>query len=335
MTHRVCAAVLFLYLSVSALHGMSESEDFFAAPSSPLVERARSAWRGLEERCGKVRKKLSARKSALDQSLEERRVFWHALRRNRKAVGAFDRSSEPLASAFAENVPPGFEGEVVDAGAGTGPITAEALKRLGANARLIAVERDPEMAAFIERRFADEVQKGRLRVYTGEIESFIREDARQYPFVLCSIPLTQLSFECLSQLCGDLEKLVKPGGMLVSEELWLARPSTWLRQAANYGLWELLSLLVPSLRNKRDEAKARLDNFTQVWRLLNERDQRCRPIRSKWISDNSWPTRVDVRSVVEGKKPQNEEAELGFDWQPPKRARKDEGSAVLRDIETA
>jgi phospholipid N-methyltransferase len=77
------------------------------------------------------------------------RVFLAAVMRNPSAVGAIVPSSPRLANLLASVVPSAGAPVVVELGPGTGAISAAIERRLPSGGRHLAVELDPELAAFL------------------------------------------------------------------------------------------------------------------------------------------------------------------------------------------
>jgi len=78
-----------------------------------------------------------------------RRAFWAAALRHPGQVGAIAPTSAAMAELLTRIVPRSGAPVVVELGAGTGAVTAVIDDRLPPDARHIAVELDPEMAAFL------------------------------------------------------------------------------------------------------------------------------------------------------------------------------------------
>ena len=79
-------------------------------------------------------------------------VFLKAWLKSPLRVGAIAPSGDRLARAMAQVVPRRSALPVVELGGGTGSITAALLRRIPAE-RLIVVERDPELARHLRRKF--------------------------------------------------------------------------------------------------------------------------------------------------------------------------------------
>jgi phosphatidylethanolamine/phosphatidyl-N-methylethanolamine N-methyltransferase len=81
--------------------------------------------------------------------------FLRALVARPRNIGAIAPSSRTLARAMAGQIDPTRSGPLLELGPGTGVITEALLERGIAPSRLTLMEYDPDMAAFLARRFAD------------------------------------------------------------------------------------------------------------------------------------------------------------------------------------
>ncbi|MFB6295879.1 MAG: 16S ribosomal RNA methyltransferase A [Halobacteriales archaeon] len=96
----------------------------------------------------------------------------------------------------------GFDTErVLEIGAGTGALTDRLLARAG---RVTAVERDPDLAAFLRREFEAEIGEGRLRVIEGDA---LEVDLPAYTASVSNLPYGAAS-EILFRLLPDRRPLV-------------------------------------------------------------------------------------------------------------------------------
>ncbi|PWG62984.1 methyltransferase domain-containing protein [Spiribacter halobius] len=82
-------------------------------------------------------------------SRAERRLLVRKWWRHGREIAAFTPSSTALAVATCAYLDPTRPQVVLELGAGTGPITRAAAKQLHPQSRLIAVERDPDLAAML------------------------------------------------------------------------------------------------------------------------------------------------------------------------------------------
>src|SRR6516164_5361692 len=70
-----------------------------------------------------------------------------------RVIASFAPSSRYMARAVLRGIDFSRNPTVVELGAGTGPITAELLKRAGRKCRVIINELDPDMCRYLRRRF--------------------------------------------------------------------------------------------------------------------------------------------------------------------------------------
>jgi phosphatidylethanolamine/phosphatidyl-N-methylethanolamine N-methyltransferase len=132
------------------------------------------------------------------------------------AVGAVVPSGKPLAEAIAratlaclENRP----GHVIELGAGTGHVT-KALLREGVSAdRLVLIERDAELSAFLRRNFA------RLRVIEGDAarlaDLLAANGIDRIAAVVSSLPLLSLPGAVVGEIVHGVFAALPPGAALV------------------------------------------------------------------------------------------------------------------------
>ncbi|MBN1359462.1 MAG: methyltransferase domain-containing protein [Sedimentisphaerales bacterium] len=92
---------------------------------------------------------------------------WHFIRqffRHPRQIGTVTQSSRSLAVKIAEEIGPSKE--VVEFGAGTGPVTQEILRRLPADGRLTCFEINPEFC-----RHLQQIGDARLRVINDDAKN--------------------------------------------------------------------------------------------------------------------------------------------------------------------
>lgn len=101
---------------------------------------------------------------------------------------------------------------VVELGSGTGSHTGHILDRLGPDARLVAFEIDPGMAAGLRARLPDP----RLRVVTGSAADVVEVLAGDRPEVVVSaLPFTSLPADLGKQILLRTVRVLAPGGALL------------------------------------------------------------------------------------------------------------------------
>jgi phospholipid N-methyltransferase len=80
-------------------------------------------------------------------------LFFTKFIRQGTAIASVAPSSRWMALAMIRGIDFGRARCIVELGAGTGPVTAELLRRVGADCRVIIIERDPEFCQRLRRRF--------------------------------------------------------------------------------------------------------------------------------------------------------------------------------------
>ena len=101
---------------------------------------------------------------------------------------------------------------VVELGAGTGVSTGEILARLKPDARLIALEIDPELSRLLEQWFDDP----RLQVVCDSaehIEKYLK--GAKADVVVCALPFTSLDAGLRRRLLDGLPAMLAPAGAAV------------------------------------------------------------------------------------------------------------------------
>jgi phosphatidylethanolamine/phosphatidyl-N-methylethanolamine N-methyltransferase len=116
-------------------------------------------------------------------------IFVRSLILNPRAMGALAPSSPKLSQLMASLVDP-TNSSVLEIGAGTGAVTRALLARNVRPDRLIIIERDPSLAAFLRHEFPG------VRVRCGEAVHLSRilsdESIRRVDTVVSSLPLRNL-----------------------------------------------------------------------------------------------------------------------------------------------
>jgi phospholipid N-methyltransferase len=147
------------------------------------------------------------------ERLRERTRFLRSFVRSPRQVGAVLPTSRRAVRATLDLVALEDARCIVEMGAGTGPYTREIVKRLHRDARFIAFEIDPELAAGLERDYRDP----RLQVANASAErmdSYL--DGRRADVVVSAIPFTSLpSRERQNLLRAAQANLAEDGTLLV------------------------------------------------------------------------------------------------------------------------
>jgi phospholipid N-methyltransferase len=100
----------------------------------------------------------------------------------------------------------------VELGAGTGPYTGEILKQLRPDARFLAFEIDPDLAAVLSERFEDP----RLRVINdsaANMENYLH--GTKVDAIVSAIPFTSLLEDAKQDVFREVSQVLAPEGVMV------------------------------------------------------------------------------------------------------------------------
>lgn len=133
------------------------------------------------------------------------------------AVGTFAPSSQALADRLASIVPTPAQHRapvVVELGAGTGEITPAIMRRVGPEARVIAVESDAKLAAILDRRkLGVEV----LAVDAAKLPELLAERGiEQADAVVSAIPFTLMPVDGQRGMLRAVHACVRPDGVFTT-----------------------------------------------------------------------------------------------------------------------
>ncbi len=144
--------------------------------------------------------------------LSERVLFLRSFLAHPARVGAVLPTSAQAVSDMLDLADLGSASLVVELGSGTGSHTGPILDRLGPDARLVAFEIDPSLAASLRARLTDP----RLRVVEGSAEHVERELEGERPQVVVSaLPFTSLPGDLGAEILASVARVLAPGGALL------------------------------------------------------------------------------------------------------------------------
>jgi len=145
----------------------------------------------------------------MNQHIADRLRFLRAFAANPRQVGAIlPTSRQAVRDMLDLGDVPGAD-LVVELGAGTGVQTGEILARMGPDARLVALEIDPRLAALLEERFDDP----RLQVVCDSAEHLDKHLSGEGADVLvCALPFTSLEPGLRRRILESLPKALAPRG---------------------------------------------------------------------------------------------------------------------------
>jgi phospholipid N-methyltransferase len=148
----------------------------------------------------------------MGQQLAERLRFLRAFIAHPRQVGAVLPTSRWAVRDMLDMADVPAAGLVVELGAGTGVSTGEILARLAPDARLIALEIDPQLARLLEERFPDP----RLQVVCDSAEHIEKHlEGARADVLVCALPFTSLEPGLRRRLLGLLPVTLAPSGPAV------------------------------------------------------------------------------------------------------------------------
>jgi phosphatidylethanolamine/phosphatidyl-N-methylethanolamine N-methyltransferase len=143
-------------------------------------------------------------------------AFLKALVTNPSSIGAACPSSPWLAQQIASFVPKDPKGYVVELGAGTGAVTEALLDRGIPTDRILAIERSPELANFLRKKFP------RLQVLTGDachLNKLLHDhwsgEKKDVEMVVSCLPLRSLPKYVVQGIVEELNKLLGVEGRYI------------------------------------------------------------------------------------------------------------------------
>ena len=146
----------------------------------------------------------------MNQQLADRLRFLRAFAANPRQVGAILPTSRQAVRDMLDLGDVAAAGLVVELGAGTGVQTGEILARMRPDARLIALEIDPRLAALLEERYDDP----RLQVVADSAEHLQKHlDGELADVVVCALPFTSLEPGLRRRILESLPRALAPRGV--------------------------------------------------------------------------------------------------------------------------
>ena len=146
----------------------------------------------------------------MNQQLADRLRFLRAFAANPRQVGAILPTSRQAVRDMLDLGDVPAADLVVELGAGTGSQTGEILARMRPDARLIALEIDPRLAALLEERYDDP----RLQVVADSAEHLQKHlDGELADVVVCALPFTSLEPGLRRRILESLPRALAPRGV--------------------------------------------------------------------------------------------------------------------------
>jgi phosphatidylethanolamine/phosphatidyl-N-methylethanolamine N-methyltransferase len=149
---------------------------------------------------------------------KEHRTFWREFRSSFHTTGAVLPSGKRLATKLAryvarEDAPPtGLR--ILEVGPGTGAVTSEIVRAMGAHATLDLVELNDEFVRVLGERFETDPEWRAVRDRTQIIHKPIEElpDEPQYDVIVSGLPLNNFAVENVRSILAKLQLLTAPNG---------------------------------------------------------------------------------------------------------------------------
>ncbi|MFB0872798.1 MULTISPECIES: class I SAM-dependent methyltransferase [unclassified Sphingobium] len=139
-------------------------------------------------------------------------LFFRQFVRHPGMIGSVIPSSATLVDRILDQVDWRSTRLFVEYGPGVGTFTRSILDRLPADATLIAIDLNPDFAAWLETHIDDP----RLRVVHGsaaDVRRFIREAGHvEADYVLSGIPFSTLPDGVGARICAETKAALRPGG---------------------------------------------------------------------------------------------------------------------------
>ena len=150
---------------------------------------------------------------SIKRGIQERARFFRSFLTHPRQVGAILPTSRRAVRDMLDMADFTQARCVAELGAGTGVYTEEILKRLHPDARFLALEIDPDLAATLSERFEDQ----RLRVINDSaenIESYL--DGAKVDVLVSGLPFTSLPEPVKQNIFRQITRVLAPGGVMVA-----------------------------------------------------------------------------------------------------------------------
>ncbi len=137
-------------------------------------------------------------------------LFLGKFLRHGTAIASFVPSSRYLAQAVCDGIDYPNAHCLVELGAGTGPISAELLRRVPASCRVLILERDPDFCARLRQRFPNaEV----IEADAGDLERLLAERGiDRVDHFLCGLPLPSFPAVVRDTILSVVRQRLGPNG---------------------------------------------------------------------------------------------------------------------------
>jgi len=188
-------------------------------------------------------------------------LFIQECLRKPKQMGAVAPSSPRLAKAMAQWLPHNPHEYVIELGPGTGVVTEALLARGLSPSRLLAIEKSPELAALLQKRFPQ------IRVIAGdacELDTLLHQHTgeRRAGAVISSLPLRSFPKELEDKVTHKIHEILLPGGCWVqftyhTFKRWINGSRPFNFHSTHFVLWNLPPARVLRYQKKPAPAAAK------------------------------------------------------------------------------
>lgn len=170
------------------------------------------------------------------QRLADYKVFWREFRDTFHTTGSVIPSGPSLARALASEVKPGTKpSKILEAGPGTGAVTACLVERLGPEDQLDLVELNERFVEVLQQRFETDPKWNRVANQVRILNIPLQElpGTAEYDRIVSGLPLSNFSCELVEELFQHYHRVAAPRAMLSFFEyiavrkvkaLWSSRP---------------------------------------------------------------------------------------------------------------
>ncbi|MBL8748241.1 MAG: methyltransferase [Planctomycetes bacterium] len=181
----------------------------------------------------------------------ERLWFLRKFLREPTHIAALSPSSRWLAAAMVRDLAIRPGGAILEFGPGTGPFTAAIAEHLRAvpGSRYLGIERDPEFAVFLRRRFPQLEFRNDDVVRLGAILAGMPD---LHPAaVVCGLPLVSMPVPVVDELLRRVAAVLPPGGVFrtFSYVHTMLNPSSWALRRRMRRIFRSFCVRGPVFRN--------------------------------------------------------------------------------------
>ncbi len=155
--------------------------------------------------------------------LGERKLFYGEFMRDAPGVGSVTPSSKRLARAVVAHIHSSNGSlRILEAGAGTGVITQEILRRLREQDTFDIYELNSRFAEHLELKVLNNGHRGTVTLFNADVLEVPEEHL--YDHIVCGIPVNNMSVEQVRELFEGFFARLRPGGTVSFYEYIGSRP---------------------------------------------------------------------------------------------------------------